>query len=237
MLSAQAARAIGQPFSASGIVAGLEREQKESVHPNAQGFDEFFGYIDADHAWEKFPTKLWEDRREVSVSGYIDDLITDRGVDFVRKNSGRPFFVPCVRGHSFSHRGAGGRGRAAQGKFVEDDADLPLKARYAAMVTRLDRNIGRLLETIKQLDLSRETLIVFTSDHGATFESGNGGTSAALDSNRPFRGQNADLWEGRRAGAGRGLVAGACSRGCRRGRTRSTHRPAADVRGGSRRVG
>ena len=39
-------------------------------------------------------------------------------------------------------------------------------------------------------------LIVFTSDHGATFESGNQGTSAALDSNRPFRGQKRTLWEG-----------------------------------------
>ena len=53
-----------------------------------------------------------------------------------------------------------------------------------------------LVETIRQLDLSRDTLIVFTSDHGATFESGNGGTSAALDSNRPFRGQKRTLWEG-----------------------------------------
>ena len=48
----------------------------------------------------------------------------------------------------------------------------------------------------KRLDLTRETLIVFTSDHGATFESGNQGTSAALDSNRPFRGQKRTLWEG-----------------------------------------
>ena len=44
--------------------------------------------------------------------------------------------------------------------------------------------------------MTRETLIVFTSDHGATFESGNQGTSAALDSNRPFRGQKRTLWEG-----------------------------------------
>ena len=72
----------------------------------------------------------------------------------------------------------------------------PLNATYAAMVTRLDRNIGRLVETLKRLDLTRKTLIVFTSDHGATFESGNQGTSAALDSNRPFRGQKRTLWEG-----------------------------------------
>jgi len=64
------------------------------------------------------------------------------------------------------------------------------------MVTRLDLNIGRLVETLKRLELDRETLIVFTSDHGATFESGNQGASAALDSNRPFRGQKRTLWEG-----------------------------------------
>jgi arylsulfatase A len=82
------------------------------------------------------------------------------------------------------------------GKFPEDDPGLPLNATYAAMVTRLDRNIGRLVDTLKRLDLTRETLIVFASDHGATFESGNQGTSAALDSNRPFRGQKRTLWEG-----------------------------------------
>ena len=64
------------------------------------------------------------------------------------------------------------------------------------MVTRLDANIGRLVATLERLNLTRETMIVFTSDHGATFESGNQGTSAALDSNRPFRGQKRTLWEG-----------------------------------------
>ena len=171
--------------------------QDRSIHPSDQGFDEFFGYTDADHAWEKFPTKLWEGRREVSVTGYIDDLITDRGLDFARRNRSRPFFVYLAYVATHFHVAAPEDEVALHnGKFVEADADLPLKATYAAMVTRLDRNIGRLLETIRQLDLSRDTLIVFTSDHGATFESGNGGTSAALDSNRPFRGQKRTLWEG-----------------------------------------
>ena len=171
--------------------------QNESVHPSDQGFDEFFGYTDAEHAWEKFPTKLWEGRRDVSVTGYIDDLITDRGVDFARRNSGRRFFLYLAYVATHFHIAAPEDEVALhKGKFVESDPELPLKATYAAMVTRLDRNIGRLLETIKQLDLTRETLIVFASDHGATFESGNAGTSAALDSNRPFRGQKRTLWEG-----------------------------------------
>jgi arylsulfatase A len=171
--------------------------QMDSVHPIDQGFDEFFGYIDADHAWEKFPTKLWEGRREISVSGYIDDLITERGIDFVRRNEGRPFFLYLAYVATHFHVAAPDDEVALhKGKFVEVDPKMPLKATYAAMVTRLDRNIGRFVEAIRRLDSSRETLIVFTSDHGATFESGNGGTSAALDSNRPFRGQKRTLWEG-----------------------------------------
>ena len=75
-------------FRAAPIRSGSSR----SI-PCDQGFDEFFGYTDADHAWEKFPTKLWEGRREVSVTGYIDDLITDRGLDFARRNRSRPFFL------------------------------------------------------------------------------------------------------------------------------------------------
>ena len=64
------------------------------------------------------------------------------------------------------------------------------------MITRLDRNIGRLIDTLDRLQLTQETLIVFTSDNGATFEFGNQGASASLDSNRPLRGQNCTLWEG-----------------------------------------
>ena len=78
----------------------------------------------------------------------------------------------------------------------EVDPVAPVNARYAAMITRLDRNIGRLVDTLERLQLSRDTLIVFTSDNGATFEFGNQGASAAMDSNRPLRGQKRTLWEG-----------------------------------------
>jgi arylsulfatase A-like enzyme len=64
------------------------------------------------------------------------------------------------------------------------------------MITRLDRNVGRLVELLERRGLDRNTLIVFASDNGATFEFGNQGASAALDSNRPLRGQKRTLWEG-----------------------------------------
>jgi arylsulfatase A len=171
--------------------------QDDYVHPMDQGFDEFFGYTDAVHAWEKFPSTLWSGRRRVPSSGYIDDLITDRAVDYVGRNKGRPFFLylAYVATH-FAIAAPADEVALHEGKFPEADSSVPVNATYAAMVTRLDRNIGRLVATIDALDLTRDTLIVFTSDHGATFESGNQGTSAALDSNRPFRGHKRTLWEG-----------------------------------------
>ena len=91
---------------------------------------------------------------------------------------------------------------------------MPLKATYAAMVTRLDRNIGRLLETIKQLDsITRETLIVFASDHSGMFESGNAGTSCRSTATGPFAGRERNVVGGGRRVPGFGLVAGTNSGG------------------------
>ncbi len=64
------------------------------------------------------------------------------------------------------------------------------------MITRMDKEIGRLMSVLDELDLARNALIVFSSDHGATFEPLNEGTAAYHDSNRPFRGQKRTLWEG-----------------------------------------
>jgi arylsulfatase A len=170
---------------------------EEYVHPLAQGFDEFFGFTDAVHAWEKFPTTLWNGREKVAVTGYIDDLITDRAIDFVKRHQEKPFFLylPYVATH-FTIAAPADEVALHRGKITERNPSLPLNATYAAMVTRLDANVGRLLATLEQSGLSGDTLIVFTSDHGATFEGGNQGTSAFLDSNRPFRGQKRTLWEG-----------------------------------------
>ena len=170
---------------------------KNYVHPMDQGFDEFFGYTDAVDAWEKFPEMVWSGRNRVAVSGYFDDLITERALEFVKARKAGPFFlylapiathfnIAAPEDEILKHRG----------KFPEDDPAHPFNAAYAAMITRLDHNIGRLIEALEQLSLSQDTLVVFTSDHGATFESGNLGTSATLDSNHPFRGQKRTLWEG-----------------------------------------
>jgi arylsulfatase A-like enzyme len=170
---------------------------KEYTHPMDQGFDAFFGFTDPVHAWEKFPEELWDGRERKPVKGYADDLFVDRSVEFIRQHKEAPFFlyVPLISAH-FNIEAPQDEVAKHAGKFPENDPAVPLNATYAAQVTRMDAEIGRLIQALDETGLRERTLVVFTSDHGATFESGNQGTSAYHDSNRPFRGQKRTLWEG-----------------------------------------
>ncbi len=176
---------------------GAPRDGRPPGHPMDQGFDEFFGFTDAQHAWEQFPEELHDGRDRRPVSGYANDLFTDRAVDYLGRHRDGPFFLylPYTATH-FHIEAPADEVERHKGKFPEADPAKPLNATYAAMVTRLDRNVGRVLAALDDLKLADDTIVVFTSDHGATFEAGNLGTSAALDSNRPFRGGKRTLWEG-----------------------------------------
>ena len=83
-------------------------------HPMDQGFDEFFGFTDAKHAWEQFPDELYEGRERKPVSGYANDLFTDRAIDYLKRSQGWPVLpLPAVHRHPLLHRGPGRRDRAA----------------------------------------------------------------------------------------------------------------------------
>jgi arylsulfatase A-like enzyme len=171
--------------------------QKDYIHPMDQGFDEFFGFTDAVHAWQHFPKELWSGREMKPVTGYADTLFADHGLDFIERNKDRPFFLYLAFTATHLHIEAPAEDVAEhKGKFKEKDAAKPLNAAYAAMVTRLDKEVGRLLKQLDDLKLAERTLVVFSSDQGATFEVGNQGASAFHDSNRPFRGQKRTVWEG-----------------------------------------
>jgi arylsulfatase A-like enzyme len=177
---------------------GKPREKgAEYVHPMDQGFDEFFGFTDATHAWEKFPNMLWEGRERKPSHGYADDLFTDHAIDFFKRHKDRPFFLylPYISAH-FNIEAPADEIERNRGKVPEPDSAAPLNTTYASQVTRLDREVGRVMAALEEQGLAENTLVFFTSDHGATFEAGNKGTSIALDSNFPFRGQKRTLWEG-----------------------------------------
>jgi len=141
--------------------------------------------------------------REYSGTQYALDLMGDEARAFVRQHKDEPFFLYFAP--TISHAALQvpeDSLREYKGMFPEtpykgDKGYLPHRtprAAYAAMVTRMDREIGRIVAVVKELGLENDTLIVFTSDNGPTF---NGGTdSAFFDSAGPFRGLKQSLYEG-----------------------------------------
>lgn len=170
---------------------------KTYTHPMDQGFDEFFGFTNATHAHQKFPAELFDGREKKPSKGYADALFTDRALDFINRKKGDPFFlyIPYTASHSAVEAPEEDLAEH-KGKFEEKDPSKRYNAHYAAMVTRLDKEVGRVLKALDDAGVADNTLLVFTSDHGATFEVLQRGASVYHDSNHPFRGQKRTLWEG-----------------------------------------
>jgi arylsulfatase A-like enzyme len=155
-------------------------------HPNKQGFDEFCGYLHQVHAHYYYPEFIYRNSQELPLEGntgggrvtYAPDVITEHAVEFLRRHKDEPFFLyaPSTIPHlellvpedSMSEY---------RGKFPEDQPyrhptghyaaqDEPRTA-YAAMITRLDGHIGRIMATLAELGLEENTIVFFTSDNGA----------------------------------------------------------------------
>ncbi len=137
-----------------------------SGSPLKLGFDHFYGYNCQRHAHSYFPAYLWNNNKRVELDGktYAMDLIARDTLDWVRDHASGPFFLY----HAIT---------LPHGKFEIDDLGLykdkpwtELQKTYAAMVTRLDSDVGRLLDLLKELKIDDKTLIIFAGDNGASFD-------------------------------------------------------------------
>lgn len=165
----------------------------ESGLPSKQGFDEFFGYLNQVHAHNHFPDFLWRNEYRVSLpnkvvamgnkgGGYAteavqftDDLFADEAVRFAIANQDQPFFLywSMVVPHANNERNRALKDGAevpAYGPYADKDWPAPDKGQ-AAMITRMDGYVGRLLDSLKERGLAENTLVIFTSDNGPHNES------------------------------------------------------------------
>jgi len=179
--------------------------------PNKQGFDHFYGYICQRQAHTFYPNHLWRDGEvewiEANKDGkeqvYSHDLIAQEALKFIRTNKDRPFFlyVPFTIPHMAlqvpEDSLAEYRGKWPDPPYKGDKGYFPHpnpRACYAAMVTRMDKDVGRIMSLLKELALDDNTLVIFTSDNGPTF---NGGSdSAFFESAKPLRGLKGSVYEG-----------------------------------------
>jgi arylsulfatase A-like enzyme len=160
--------------------------------PLRQGFDSFYGYLNQTHAHNYYPTFLYRNaereqlRNEVElpegqVAGFLGgsatkrvdyshDLFATEALDFVRQNQAGPFFlylaltIPHANNEATRMRG---NGAEVPDFGIYADRDWPDQDKgQAAMITRMDRDVGRLLDLLKELKIDDQTLVVFTSDNG-----------------------------------------------------------------------
>lgn len=174
--------------------------------PNSRGFDEFFGYLDQLHAHNYYPEHLWENENEFFLTEnwfgrkkqYSPDLFTARALDFVGRSHRSPFFLYLT--YTIPH--ADNELAAYAGNGMEVPSDHPYSDRpwpqteknFAAMLARMDRDIGRLMETVKAAGLDENTLVIFTSDNGPHREGGH--DPDFFGSRGALRGIKRDLYEG-----------------------------------------
>jgi arylsulfatase A-like enzyme len=182
--------------------------------PNQQGFDYFFGYLCQRHAHNYYPEFLFRNEERVPLVGnkvaepradgagvasqraqYSHDLIAADALQFIRKNKDRPFFLYLAATLPHANNEAGKKGMEVPdyGIYRRRSWPEPQKG-HAAMISRLDRDVGRVMETLKKLGIDAKTLILFTSDNGPHREGG--ADPEFFDSNGPLRGYKRDLYEG-----------------------------------------
>lgn len=191
---------------------GLGETETTGV-PARQGFDYFFGYLNQRHAHNYYPSFLWRNEERVKLrnivpnedaegSGvstnkmdYSPDLFTAEALSFVEKSRKESFFLYLAYILPHANNEAKNKGMEVPdlGEFANKEWPEPEKGK-AAMITRMDRDIGRLMALLKKLGLDNDTAVFFTSDNGSHKE---GGANPDFhDSNGPLRGIKRDLYEG-----------------------------------------
>jgi len=175
----------------NGIIGKWHLGEEDHFHPTKRGFDEFWGYLGGGHNYfpaepdgSTYNRKIISNYKEPQPLTYITDDKGDECVDFIRRHKDEPFFLYA----SFN-------APHAPMQAIEEDLELyshvkdEKRRTYAAMVHRLDVNVGRIVNELKKQQLYKNTVIVFLSDNGGPCHS-----NASI--NAPFNGQKGILLEG-----------------------------------------
>jgi arylsulfatase A len=189
--------------------------------PDKQGFDYAFGFLDQRHAHRQFTDHFYRNGERVAVDlerDYAGDVFTKEAAAFIEKDDPRPFFlylnytVPHAELRAPEDAMAPYRGKFPEKPFVNAKADaVPSGSRpdtpslgyrsqptphaaFAAMITRMDRDIGRLVDLLASRGLDRRTLVLFTSDNGPHQEGG--ADPGFFNSSGGLRGIKRDMYEG-----------------------------------------
>ncbi len=189
---------VGEVLQQAGYTTGVFGkwglgDAHTTGEPQRQGFDESFGYLHQIHAHSYYPEFLWKNGEKYLLPGnagdgqeqYSADIIFEESVEFVRRHRDRPFFL--YGAYTLPH----GRYEVPDNAPYTDKDWPEVEKNYAAMVTRADRQIGRMLEVLRELGLEEDTIVFVNSDNGGTQS-----RDEFFDCNGPLRGYKGDVYEG-----------------------------------------
>ena len=186
-------------------------ENLDAGKPNKQGFDYFYGFNKHRPAHHYYPDSIWENDHKFKITGnnfklkkehYVQDLFTEKAKKFIGNNQSAPFFLYLA--YTIPHYEL----------TVPEDSKKPYRklnwplrkmkpkhylhdknghVTYAAMVSRLDKQVGELMTQLKNLGIEKNTLVIFTSDNGHEYDEV---ANEFFNSNGPYKGHKRDLYEG-----------------------------------------
>ncbi len=209
---------IGDVMASAGYATGVigkwgVGEEGSTGIPNKKGFKFWFGYLNQSNAHHYYPPFLWRNEEKelypdnpAKRTHYSHDLFTNEALKFIDREKNGPFFLYVA--YTIPHVDLD----------VPDDSKKPYigkieetkpygtpggqhyryeerpHATFAGMVSRLDRDVGRILAHLKRLGIEKNTLVIFTSDNGPT--SAGGADPKFFDGNGPLRGIKFEFYEG-----------------------------------------
>ncbi len=187
-------KTFADSFKAAGYVTGIfgkwHNGSQWPYHPLARGFDTFWGYTSG-HWGEYLDAPLEHNGVMKTSKGYIVDVLTEKALQFIDRNKGKPFlcYVPFTTPHSPWSVPPEDWNRFKD-KPITQTATQPAlekldETRCAqAMLENQDRNVGRILAKLKELNLENDTIVVYFSDNGPNgnrWTGGMKGTKASTD--------------------------------------------------------
>jgi len=189
---------------------GLAENIDQGV-PNKQGFDYFYGFNKHLPAHHYYPDSIYENDKKIVIAGnnwkkkekhYIQDIFTEKAASYLEKQGKQPFFlylayttphyeltVPADSKEQYKDKGWPLREMKPRHYLHDKNGHVT----YAAMLSRMDKQIGDLMQQLKEQGLEKNTLVIFTSDNGHEYDKVN---DEFFNSNGPYKGHKRDLYEG-----------------------------------------
>ena len=189
---------VAQVLKARGYITAITGkwglgEPGSTGEPNLKGWDEWFGFLNQNHAHTHYPDYLWRNQQKVPIEANRDgrrqqhshELFTNFAFDFIRRRHAQPFFLYLTYTLPHQEMAVPSLGEYADRPWTENEKV------HAAMIDMIDRDMGRLFGLLQELRIDDQTIVLFCSDNG-----GERRHDGRFDSNRGLRGRKGDVYEG-----------------------------------------